>query len=188
VVWYSPVASLRISFPPVSLIRESGTSPRRRALRDILIYGVCSGLLIAVLQLTEYRFLVVEHSVEIYVGLVAALFAGLGIWLGLTLTRKKPATIVKETIITETIIKEVPVTTSVPFVIDDTRVNELGITSRELEILGLIANGLSNREIADRLFVSENTVKTHSSRLFDKLGAKRRTQAVQIGKTARLIP
>ena len=65
---------------------------------------------------------------------------------------------------------------------------ELTITPRELEILGLIAAGLSNREIAERLFVSENTVKTHSSRLFDKLGAKRRTQAVQFGKEARLIP
>ena len=65
---------------------------------------------------------------------------------------------------------------------------ELGITPRELEILGLIAGGLSNREIAERLFVSENTVKTHSSRLFDKLGAKRRTQAVQLGKATLLIP
>ena len=147
-------------------------------MRDILLYGVCGGLLIAVLKLTEYRFLVVEHSVEIYGALVAAVFAGLGIWLGQTLTRKKPAVI----------IKEVPVPVAGPFVADETRVSQLGITARELEILGLIATGLSNREIAGRLFVSENTVKTHSSRLFDKLGAKRRTQAVQIGKTARLIP
>ena len=84
--------------------------------------------------------------------------------------------------------KEVPAPTAGPFAADETRVSQLGITPRELEILGLIATGLSNREIAGRLFVSENTVKTHSSRLFDKLGAKRRTQAVQIGKTARLIP
>jgi DNA-binding NarL/FixJ family response regulator len=167
----------------VTLTRESAPSSRRRAVRDILLYGACGGVLIVVLKLTEYRFLVVEHSVEIYVALVAALFAGLGIWLGLTLTRKKPAVI----------IKEVPAqaqTTDVldPFVADQTRVSQLGITARELEILGLIATGLSNREIAGRLFVSENTVKTHASRLFDKLGAKRRTQAVQIGKTARLIP
>jgi DNA-binding CsgD family transcriptional regulator len=147
-------------------------------VRDILLFGVCGGVLIVILKLTEYRFLVVEHSVEIYGALVAALFSGLGIWLGLTLTKKKP----------ETIIKEVPVPAAGPFVVDEARVAELGITARELEILGLIAAGLSTREIADRLFVSENTVKTHSSRLFDKLGAKRRTQAVQIGKTARLIP
>lgn len=184
---------LRISWPPVAWTTASASS-RRRALRDILFYGVCSGLLIALLNLMEYRFLVVEHSVEIYVALVAALFSGLGIWLGLTLTRKKPAivkeTIVQEKIVTETIIKikEVPVPASEPFVVDEVRLSQFGITARELEILGLIAAGLSNREIAARLFVSENTVKTHSSRLFDKLGARRRTQAVQIGKASRLIP
>jgi ATP/maltotriose-dependent transcriptional regulator MalT len=172
----------------VTLTRESAPGSRRRAVRDILLYGVCGGVLIAVLKLTEYRFLVVEHSVEIYGALVAALFAGLGIWLGQTLTRKKSAVIIQEKIIRETIIKEVPVPATGPFVVDERRVGQFGITARELEILGLIATGLSNREIAGRLFVSENTVKTHSGRLFDKLGARRRTQAVQIGKTARLIP
>jgi len=162
----------------VTMTTKSPTGQQRRAVRDILLYGVCGGLLILVLKLTEYRFLVVEHSVEIYGALIAALFAGLGIWLGLTLTRKKP----------EVVIKEVTVPAGAPFVVDEARVSELGITRRELEILGLIAAGLSNREIAARLFVSENTVKTHSSRLFDKLGAKRRTQAVQMGKAARLIP
>jgi len=160
----------------VAASTESSPPPRRRALRDIVAYGLCGGVLIAVLKLTEYRFLVVERSLEIYGGLIAALFAGLGIWLGLTLTRQKSSVIVRE----------VPV--AGPFVLDETRLKQLGITPRELEILGLIATGLSNREIADRLCVSENTVKTHSSRLFDKLGAKRRTQAVQIAKASRLIP
>jgi ATP/maltotriose-dependent transcriptional regulator MalT len=164
----------------MTLPTESTPSSRRRAIRDILLYGVCGGVLIVILKLAEYRFLVIEHSVEIYGALIAALFAALGIWLGLTLTRKKPTTIIKEV--------PVPAQPAEPFVVDETRLNQLGITARELEILGLIAAGLSNREIAGRLFVSENTVKTHSSRLFDKLGAKRRTQAVQIGKTARLIP
>ena len=147
-------------------------TPRARAFGEILLYGLCGGLLIALLKLTEYRFLVLEHSVEIYGALVAALFAGLGIWLGSTLTRKKPEV----------------VPASGPFVRDERRVEELGITPRELEILGLIAEGLSNKEIGGRLFVSENTVKTHASRLFDKLGAKRRTEAVQIGRSSRLIP
>ena len=146
---------------------------RRRAVRDILLYGVCGGLSIAALKLTEYRFLVVEHSVEIYGGLVAALFSALGIWLGWTLTRKAPAAAPSP---------------ADPFALNEARAGELGITPRELEILGLIAAGLSNREIADRLCVSENTVKTHSSRLFDKLGARRRTQAVQIGQAQGLIP
>ena len=145
----------------MTLTKESAPSSRRRARRELLLYGMCGGLLIAVLKLTEYRFLVVEHSVEIYVALVAALFAGLGIWLGLTLTRKKPAIV----------IKEIPAQGADPFVPYEMRASQL-----ELEILGLIATGLSNREIAGRLFVSENTVRTHSSRLFDKLGAKRRTK------------
>jgi len=157
---------------------ESTQHSRRRALRDILLYGLCGGALILILKLTEYRFLVVEHSVEIYGALIAALFAALGIWLGLTLTRKKPPII----------LSEIPAQASDPFAPDEARLTQLGITPHELEILGLIAAGLSNREIAARLFVSENTVKTHSSRFFDKLGAKRRTQAVQIAKTSRLIP
>jgi DNA-binding CsgD family transcriptional regulator len=146
--------------------------------RHVLIYGLIGGILIGLLKWSEYRFLVVEHSLEIYGGLVAATFAVVGIWLGLKLTRPK------ETVL----IKEVPVPVGGPFEVNVGKQEELSITGRELEILQLIAQGLSNREIAEKLFVSENTVKTHSSRLFDKLGAKRRTQAVQLGKTYRLIP
>ena len=146
--------------------------------KQVLIYGLLGGVLIAGLKLIEYRWLVVEYSVEIYGGLVAAVFAGVGIWLGRKLTRK-----------TETVVvHEVLVPAPAEFVRDQKRVESLGITPRELEILELIALGLSNREIASRAFVSENTVKTHSSRLFDKLGARRRTQAVQLAKALRLIP
>ncbi len=126
--------------------------------------------------MVEFRFLVIQHSIEIYGGLIALLFEVLGIWLGLKLTKNK------ETVI----VREVPAPQF--FTLNETRLRELGITRRELEILELIANGLSNREIAEKLFVSENTVKTHSSRLFDKLSARRRTQAVQMGKELGLIP
>lgn len=149
-----------------------------RTLLGILGFGAAGALGVVALSLAQYRFLVVEHSIEIYVALVASLFAAVGIWLGRSLGRRKAA----------------PAATAEPsmpaadFVRDDARVAALEITPRELEILGLVAEGLSNREIADRLFVSENTVKTHCSRLFDKLGAKRRTQAIQIGRTERLIP
>ena len=85
-------------------------------------------------------------------------------------------------------VKEVLLPAPATFTLNETRLRELGITRRELEILELIAGGFSNREIAEKLFVSENTVKTHSSRLFDKLSAKRRTQAVQLGKESGLIP
>lgn len=146
--------------------------------RHVLIYGLVGGILITLLQWMQYRYLVLEHSLEIYGGLVAAIFAILGIWLGLKLTKPR------ETIV----VKEVPVSAAGPFVLDDKKREDLGITPRELDILELIARGLSNREIAEKLFVSENTVKTHSSRVFDKLGAKRRTQAVQLGKEFGLLP
>src|SRR5215467_4826460 len=145
--------------------------------RHILIYGLLGGGLITLLKLMEYRFLVIERSVEIYGALVAAVFAALGIWLGVKFTRREERVIVRE----------IPVR-STAFSLNESKLAELGITPRELEILQLIAQGLSNREIAEKLFVSENTVKTHSSRLFDKLSARRRTQAVQIAKELRLIP
>jgi ATP/maltotriose-dependent transcriptional regulator MalT len=146
--------------------------------KSVLLYGLIGGVLIAGLRLIEYRWLVVEHSVEIYGGLVAAVFAAVGIWLGRKLTRHTETVVVREVVV------EAPV----EFVRDQEKVESLGITPRELEILRLIADGLSNKEIAARVFVSENTVKTHSSRVFDKLGARRRTQAVQLGKELRLIP
>jgi DNA-binding CsgD family transcriptional regulator len=148
----------------------------------ILLYGLVGGVLIAGLKLAEYRFLVVDHAVEIYGGIVAALFSAVGIWLGLKLTRTR--VVVREV----PVHVEVPVRASEPFAPDAARIRQLGITPRELEILEAIAAGLSTREIAARLFVSENTVKTHASRLFDKLGARRRTHAVQIAKDAGLIP
>lgn len=155
-----------------------GRVSKKKTLFHVLLYGLCGGALIVVLKLIEFRFLVVEHSIEIYGGLIALLFACVGIWLGLKLTRKKEVLVVRE----------VPVPASPAFALNQQRLKDLGITKRELEILELIAHGMSNREIADKLFVSENTVKTHSSRLFDKLSAKRRTQAVQIGKEMGLIP
>jgi DNA-binding NarL/FixJ family response regulator len=127
---------------------------------------------------------VIEHSLEIYAGLVAAMFAAVGIWLGLKLTKTKETVIIREVPVEV----PVPVRATEPFSVDVARLTQLGITPRELEILQAIAEGLSNREIAEKLFVSENTVKTHSSRLFDKLNAKRRTQAVQIAKEAGLVP
>jgi len=152
--------------------------PPPRLKKTILVYGILGGVLIAVLKIVEYRFLVLEHSLEIYGGIVALLFSGLGIWLGLKLTRTR------ETVV----VKEIHVQVPGPFTRNEARLEQLGITPRELEILEALAAGLSNREIAERLFVSENTVKTHAARLFDKLSARRRTQAVQRAKEEGLIP
>ena len=148
--------------------------------KHIFLYGIIGGILIAALKWSEYRFLVIDHSLEIYSGLIAATFATVGIWLGLKLTRKQERIVVKE----------VPVTVPMaePFCRNEAKREELAITPREMEILELIAQGMSNREIAEKLFVSENTVKTHSSRVFDKLGARRRTQAVRLAKEFGLLP
>jgi len=149
-------------------------------VRHLAIYGVCGGLLIVAMRFVEYRFLVVSHSVEIYVALIAATFAAVGIWFGLTITGRKVE--VREVTV------EVPVPARAgPFVPDQRKIETLGITPRELEVLQLIAEGLSNKEMAERLFVSENTVKTHASRVFDKLGASRRTQAVQMAKSQGIL-
>ena len=148
--------------------------------RVVLLYGLSAGLLIAALRFFEYRFLVVEHSIQIYVTLIALVFVVVGIRLGSSLAKTKEVTVVRE----------VPVAAprSDTFERNDAEVARLGITPRELEILEHIASGKSTREIAEALFVSENTVKTHASRLFDKLSVNRRTQAVHEGKRLGLIP
>lgn len=146
--------------------------------RQIFIYGLVGGLLVTALKWTEYRYLVIEHSFAIYGGLTAAVFAILGIWLGRKLSSRQSAAIHEV---------QVPAT-AVPFAPNQLKREQLTITPREMEVLELIANGMSNREIAAKLFVSENTIKTHSSRVFDKLGARRRTQAVQLAKEYGLLP
>ena len=150
--------------------------------RHVLIFGVVGGLLIATLQYTEYRFVIIEHSVELYGALVAILFAAFGIWLGLRITRPRETVVIREVL--------VPTDASAPktLVAETNHQDSVGITARELEVLTLIARGFSNREIATQLFVSENTVKTHCARTFDKLGASRRIQAVQRGKELGLLP
>ena len=151
-----------------------------------MFYAAIGGLLIALLKVVEYKYLVRAYPGEIYGAIVAIIFTAIGIHLGLRLTRAKEVVVVKEVQV------EVPVEVRVrdagPFTLDEARLKDLGITPREHEILGLIAQGLSNREIGEKLFVSENTVKTHSSRLFDKLGVSRRVQAVQKAKELGLIP
>jgi two-component system, NarL family, response regulator LiaR len=154
--------------------------------RHVLIFGVVGGLLIATLQYSEYRFVIIEHSVELYGALVAILFATFGIWLGLRITRRRET--IRETVVVKEVFVPAEAPTLEPFAPNTAQVQTLGITARELEILTLIAGGFSNREIATQLFVSENTVKTHCARVFDKLGAARRTQAVQRGKELGLLP
>jgi len=144
--------------------------------KQVLIFGLVGGVLITLLQWTEFHFVVLEHSVAIYGFLIATLFAGAGIWLGTRLFAPRER------------IVEVPVPAPQADPVSDEAVRErLGITNRELEVLQLVARGLSNREIGETLFVSESTVKTHCSRAFDKLGARRRTEAVKRSKELGLL-
>src|SRR5258708_23120233 len=153
--------------------------------RHVLIFGLVGGLLIGILQYSEYRFVIIEHSVEIYVALVAILFATFGIWLRLRIARRRKPT--REAVVRELLVSA-EATALRSFTPNPANQQAIGITARELEILALVARGFSNREIATQLFVSENTVKTHCARAFEKLGAARRTQAVQRCKELSLLP
>ncbi|HTQ80199.1 MAG TPA: response regulator transcription factor [Thermoanaerobaculia bacterium] len=153
-------------------------------MKRILFYGLTGGALLALLKIVEYQYLVRAYPGEVYGGLVAVLFSVLGLYFGVQWARSKDA-VRPEASLPEG--RPTPFAPT-PFAVDTEKLKNLGITPREHEILGLIAEGLSNREIGERLFVSENTVKTHSSRLFDKLGVNRRVQAVLKGRELRLLP
>jgi len=151
--------------------------------KHIILYGAAMAILLFLLKWLELRFIIFDHALEIYVAAIAVLFTSLGIWLALKLAKPKVYTIIVE--------KEVmlpPATNGNGFVVNETALTQLGLSKRELEVLQLIAEGLSNQEIAARLFVSLNTIKTHSSRIFEKLDVKRRTQAIEKAKRLNLIP
>ena len=140
--------------------------------RTILIYGTAMGFLLGLLKLVEYKYFVRDIPLEFYVGLIAVTFAAVGIWVGLRLTRPKVTVI----------------DNSAPFQIDHANLQKLGISKREYEVLELVSLGLSNQEIAEKIFVSTSTVKTHVSNLLAKLDASRRTQAIQKAKEWHIIP
>jgi len=144
-----------------------GTARQASMLRTVLVYGAILAAGTFLLEWLQFRLLVRTHAVEAYVVLVAAAFLGLGVWLGARLFRHGPAA---------------------PFV-PNTRVQQtLGISDRELEVLALLAAGGSNKEIARRLEVSPNTVKTHVTKLFAKLEASRRTEAIQRARELGMLP
>lgn len=148
--------------------------------KNVLLYGSSLALLLFALKWLELRLAIFRHSFEIYIGTIALLFTGLGIWLAVNLAKPKIKTVVIE--------KEVRVQHLPDFVLNEKEMSRLAITKRELEVLRLMAGGLSNQEIADKLFLSLPTIKTHSSRLFEKMDVERRTQAVDKGKKLGLIP
>ena len=137
--------------------------------KTIIIYGFAMAAIVGLLKMVEYKYLVRDIPLEFYIGLVAVLFTALGIWAGLRLRRRK--------------VIHLPA----PFEIDNDKLRKLGISKREYEVLELISCGHSNQEIADKLFVSTSTIKTHIANLFAKLDASRRTQAIKRAKELRII-
>ncbi len=144
--------------------------------KQTLVYGAILAIVFLFLRWLEFRFIVLQHSFEIYATGIAILFTALGIWLALKLSKPK---------IVE---KEIFISKSADFILNEEALVQLGLSARELEVLQLMATGKSNQEIADHLFLSLNTIKTHCARLFEKMEVKRRTQAVELGKKLSIIP
>jgi DNA-binding CsgD family transcriptional regulator len=148
--------------------------------KSVILYGISLAVLLFLLRWLELRLIIVHHSFEVYIAIIAVLFTGLGIWLAIKLAKPKVKTVVVE--------KKVYVEKPAYFLMNQPEADKLGLSKRELEVLQLMAEGLSNQEIASRLFLSLNTIKTHSSRLFEKMGVERRTQAIDMGKKLGIIP
>lgn len=135
--------------------------------KTILLYALAMAGAAFGLQWLEYRYYAQVFTTEIYIVLIAGGFTALGIWAGYHLTRKS---------------------TSEQFIKNTAALTSLGVSPREYEVLELLSAGHSNKEIARKLGVSPNTIKTHVARLYDKLEVQRRTQAIHKAKTLALIP
>ena len=146
--------------------------------KHTILYAIALALLLFLLKWLELKLIIVDNAYEIYMGAIAVFFTILGIWLALKLT--KPKTVVVE--------KQVYINNGPEFTINQTELDKLGLSKRELDVLQLMAEGLSNQEISERLFVSLNTIKTHSAKVFEKMEVKRRTQAVEMAKRLCIIP
>jgi len=148
--------------------------------KAIILYSISLAFLLFLLKWLELRFIIYRHSFEIYIGAIALLFTTLGIWLALKLSKPKVKTVVIE--------KEVYLSRRENFTPNTSLISQFELSKRELEILSLMAEGHSNEEIAEKIFVSLSTVKTHNQNIFAKLDVKRRTQAVDKAKRLNLIP
>ena len=150
-----------------------------KGLRHIILYGFIIALLIFLLKWLQWRFLIVNNAIDIYIGLIAIFFTTLGIWVASQLSNLKTKTVVIE--------KEVFVNQPVDFVLNEAELKRLALTNREFQVLQLIGKGFSNRDIASRLFLSVSTIKTHVSNLYSKMDVKSRFQAIEKAKQLRII-
>jgi DNA-binding CsgD family transcriptional regulator len=148
--------------------------------KQIIIYGIALAVLLFLLKWLETRYILIDQQLDIYLGIIAVLFTAFGIWLALKIRKPKVETVIIE--------KKVVMATGPDFIFNEDEVRRLNLSKRELEVLQLMAGGLSNQEIAERLFVSLNTIKPHSAQIFEKMEVKRRTQAVDMAKRLSIIP
>ena len=151
-------------------------SKLKRKYGQLVLYGICMALLLFLLKWLELRFVIIDHALEVYVGAIALIFTGLGIWLAMKIVKPRVTVVQKEVYV------------NAPFSVNQKEIDLLNLSKRELEVLQLMSEGLSNKEIADRLFVSLSTIKTHSNNLFDKMNVDRRTQAIDKAKRLGIIP
>lgn len=149
--------------------------------KEVLIYGISMALLLLLLKWLEARFIIFNYRLDFFISAIAIVFTVLGIWLALKLVKPKIETRIVE------VEKEVYINLPPQKEINQNEIEKLGISKRELDVLQLMATGLSNEEIAGKLFVSLNTIKTHSSNIFLKLDVKRRMQAVEKAKQLNII-
>lgn len=148
--------------------------------KQIIIYGVALALIIFLLKWLEMQYVFIDQQLETYASLIAVVFTSLGIWLALKLRKPKVETVIVE--------RQIFLTARADFILNENEIKRLNLSKREMEVLQLMAEGLSNQEIASRLFLSLNTIKTHSAQIFEKMEVKRRTQAVDMGKKLSIIP
>lgn len=146
--------------------------------RYITLYGLLMAFLVFVLKWSQWRFLILDNALDIYIGLIAVFFTILGVWIALQLVKPKVQTVVVE--------KEVYIQPSDDWTINEAELKKLNLSAREYEVLQLLAKGQSNAEIAENLFLSTSTVKTHASNLFVKMDVKSRAQAIEKAKRLKI--
>lgn len=149
--------------------------PEPSYVRTLLTYGLGLGGGLALMTWADYRFLVVDHATELYVLLIAGLFTAVGIWVGLRWAAPQTSPAVP--------VPDAPPPPALPRQV----LERHGISPREWEVLACLAQGLTNEEIAQTLFVSTNTVKTHLGSVYAKLAVSRRTQAIEKARTLGLL-
>ena len=148
--------------------------------RHLILYGLAMAILVFLLKWLQWKYLITDNSLEIYIGLLALLFTALGVWIAAQLTKPKVKTIIIE--------KEVYLPYSEDFKLNEEELNKLNLTNREYDVLQQLMLGHSNAEIAKSLFLSVSTVKTHASNLFAKMEVKNRFRAVEKAKRLKIAP